>query len=194
MNNKIKILKLNTKKTNFTAGFTLIELMVALSIFTIIILIAMGSVLVSTSISNKVQGLRTAMDNINFAMESMTRSIRMGDNYTCESSISISDEELSRHDCSNGGSILGFSSLDDKNIFYHLKDKKLERCTVSDGCVDMVSSEVSVDTLTFYVKGSENKEDGIQPSVYILMKGTVNVKNESISFAIQTMASQRNLE
>lgn len=194
MNNKILNIRNIAKKTSHKAGFTLIELMVALSIFTIIILIGMGSVLVVTDISNKVQGLRTSMDNVNFAMESMTRSIRMGTNYTCGNSVVVSDEDLPGSDCSDGGKILGFtSSIDGKNVFYHLDDKKLERCTTS-GCIDMVSPNVSVDNLTFYVNGAGDKEDGIQPSVYILMKGTVKVKEESMSFAIQTMASQRNLE
>ena len=40
--------------------------------------------------------------------------------------------------------------------------------------------------------GSENPDDKTQPSVYIIMEGTVMVKGVPTSFAIQTLASQRN--
>jgi len=56
----------------------------------------------------------------------------------------------------------------------------------------MVSSDVNIERLKFFVKGAENPSENTQPSVYIIMKGTVKVKGVPTSFAVQTLASQRN--
>lgn len=180
---KIKIILKNfysryNKNTTskLVSGFTLIELMVAVSIFMIIMIMAMGSVIVVSDVSKKADKLRNSMDSVNFAMESMTRSIRMGTNYE------------------SGDDSISFISSDGKNILYYKDGFVLKRCVDSNiNCVDMVSSEVKVDTLQFYVKGTQ-AGDTIQPSVYIIMKGVVDIKGTEYSFALQTMASQRNLE
>ncbi len=173
------------KIKNQKSGFTLIELMVATSIFMMIMLMAMGSIVVSGNASKRTQKLRYAMDNVNFALESMTRSIRMGTNY----------EETSK-----GISFLLDSELDGESqkIEYFLGTEgngynSLYRSVDGGPEVKIVSSDVNVEKLDFIIKG--NRENDGSPSVYILMKGTVNIKGqENTSFAIQTMASQRNIE
>jgi len=174
------------KIKNQKSGFTLIELMVATSIFMMIMLMAMGSIVVSGNASKRTQKLRYAMDNVNFALESMTRSIRMGTNY----------EKTSR-----GISFLLDSELDGESqtIEYFLGTEEGQEYnslyrTINNGpAVKIVSSDVNVERLDFNING--NGENDGSPSVYILMKGTVNIKGqENTSFAIQTMASQRNIE
>ncbi len=191
-------------------GFTLIELMVATSIFMIIMLMAMGSLVISSDSAKKSEGLRFAMDNVNFAMESMTRSLRTGTHYSCVLSGGTVDLSMTPEpsDCplqgNNPGSLLAFmpAAADVDNLpspFAYQKVKRgdgltstLERCD-RNGCVDVVSSDVDVEDLRFYVDGSY-PDDMVQPRVYILMKGTVTVKGEPTSFAIQTVASQRSTE
>ena len=91
-------------------------------------------------------------------------------------------------------SIISFISSDGKNILYYKDGTVLKRCIDSNSnCVDMISGEVEVDSLQFYVKGTE-AGDTIQPSVYIIIKGGVDIKGTKYSFELQTMASQRNLE
>ena len=165
----------NKIKNSENKGFTLIELMVAISIFMMVMVMAMGGVIVASDAAKKADKLRTAMDNVNFAMESMTRSIRMGTSYIG----------------TNGDDAFAFTSSSGDHISYNLEGDKLQRCDI--GCSSMVSSGVAISQLQFYPKGTDIN-DGIQPSVYIIMKGTVNVNGESYSFALQTMASQRNLE
>lgn len=64
-------------------GFTLIEIIVAVSIFTIVMLVTMGALLTLNDSSRKAQALRTVIDNLNFAVEDMSRKIRTGDIYRC---------------------------------------------------------------------------------------------------------------
>jgi len=185
-------------------GFTLVELMVATFIFMMIMLASMGALLVTIDSARNARGLRTAMDNVNFAMESMTRSIRMGTNYHCvagEDGINMTDEPpYETRDCSfsEPGTFVAFipqKTLNNNRIGYKLHDRKngsysLQRCEGT-SCVDVVAPEVNIEKLNFVVRGSGSNDEE-QASVYIIMKGEVDVKGNKTPFAIQTMASQRN--
>jgi prepilin-type N-terminal cleavage/methylation domain-containing protein len=167
----------------YNKGFTLIELMVSMSIFMIVMILALGSLVTISNTAKKSRALHHAMDNINFAVESMSRSIRTGREYGCESG---------GGDCPGGGSSISFISQDGDNTSFGLFDGRLIKC-VGGPCVDMTSSDVNVDNLTFFVKGSDPL-DGFQPSIYISMSGSVSVKGEQTSFALQTLVSQRSSE
>lgn len=190
-------MKNENKKKN--SGFTLIELMVATSIFIIIMLAAMGALFMLLDAAKSSRALRSAMDNVNFSMESMTRSIRMGTNYYC-GGITM-DDLISTKDCPNGGTLISFvpqplqGVTATSRVGYQISNDgkgivKRYDSSNSSG-VPIVSPDVQIDTLKFFVKGSDNT-DTIQPSVYIIMKGTVMVRGVPTSFALQTMASQRN--
>lgn len=179
-------------------GFTLIELMVATSIFTIIMLAAMGSVIVTSDLAKRSQALNFTMDNLSFAIESMSRSLRMGTNYTCSStSINLSGNPAPQ-DC-DGGSMIAFipvGSSSGYRVAYKLDSSTntIQRCDSINSCVSVVSPEITIDKLKFYVKGATNPSDNIQPSVYMIIRGSVTIKNKITSFAIQTMISERTLE
>lgn len=183
------------KNINTNRGFTLVELMVSTFIFTFIMLASMGSLLVTLDSAKNSRALRFAMDNVNFSMESMTRSIRMGTGYYCASTVITSGEGNS--DCSDGTAISFIPQKPDtllSRVVYKLTTRQdgthsLQRCFGP--CVDIVSPNVNIEKLNFKVTGSD-LIDGRQSSVYIVMKGSVMVKGVPTSFAIQTMASQRN--
>jgi type II secretory pathway pseudopilin PulG len=160
------------KNSLTTKGFTLIEIMVATSIFMVVMLMAMGALVTTSHTAKKAQALRTAMDNVNFAMESMTRTLRMGQDY------------------SGGGTYINFTPP--VPSAFALSGGVLNRC---DGgtCIPMTSESVSIDYLQFYITGAD-PADYIQPSVYIALKGVVTVKGETSQFALQTIVSQRSVE
>ena len=187
------------KNQNKNKGFTLIELMVAISIFTMIMLVAMGSLFSMLDSAKGARALRLATDNVNFAMESMTRSIRMGTNYD-----SNADMALDSHRDGKSNSISfkpqpqGNLPIDPSlKVSYGLGAgdpyrESILRC-VGGSCSPITSPDVKIDQLQFTVKGSApGTLDNVQASVYIIVKGTVTVKGIDHSFAIQTMASQRN--
>jgi prepilin-type N-terminal cleavage/methylation domain-containing protein len=187
-------------------GFTLVEIMVATSIFTVIMLIAIGSLVVASDSAKKSQALQSAMDNVNFAVDSMTRSLRMGTHYSCITTPSLvwpSDV----NDCIAGGGGIAFipasdlSSAPDTAYIANALARgdgttALQRCDkAASSCIDMVANNVDVKTLKFFVRGAyPYGTDYNQPSVYIIMKGTITIKGQPSSFAIQTMASQRTSE
>ena len=173
-------------------GFTLIELMVATSLFVIIMLSAMSALFVLLGESKNSRALRLAMDNVNFAMESMTRSIRMGASYYCAGYSEFVTLREDAKECPDGGPLLTFLPQGAIDRIGYQKDNEGVLRRYDSGHLDgipIVSPDVKIDTLKFFVKGSETTD--IQPSVYIIIKGTVTVKKVSTSFSIQTLASQR---
>jgi prepilin-type N-terminal cleavage/methylation domain-containing protein len=188
MNNKMNKIKNNQ-------GFSLIELMVATSIFVVIMLSAMGALFSLLDGSKNSRALRISMDNINFAMESMTRSLRMGYDYHCTDSSNLSfimQSLESVEDCNAGNDAIAFLPKrgDFVKFGYKLEEDSLFKCEGPNSCFSMVSPDVKVTDLKFYVFGSEDPEK--QPGVYIIIKGQVKVKDDNIPFSLQTMVSARN--
>jgi prepilin-type N-terminal cleavage/methylation domain-containing protein len=184
------------KFKNNNQGFTLIEVLVATAVFTIIMLAALGSLLVASNYAKKTKALRAAMDNVNYAMESMSRSLRTGSDYNCSVGINLPSSGLS--DCSGGSEIAfkpAYHSTEDTKFYLNTLTTPftLQKCTSTNGCTDMTSPEVNIKNLRFVVRGTD-AFDGIQPSVYILMKGQVTTNGKTTDFALQTLASQRNGE
>ncbi len=193
-------------KIHLKKGFTLIELMVSTSIFMVVMLIAMGSLLVTSSLAKKSNALNFTMDNLSFAIESMSRSLRMGTNYTCSSTSINLTTNPTPSDCPNGGSLIAFiPATADSNVrmAYELIQRAdsstntIERCETTSGgsvnCVDLISPNINIEVLNFFVRGASHS-DLIQPSVYVIIRGSVIIKKRKTSFAIQTMISQRTLE
>lgn len=71
-----KIYKNSSKK-----GFTLIEMIVSLAIFTIVALVAIGAFLRVLDANKKSINLKTTINNLNFALESLSREMRVGKDY-----------------------------------------------------------------------------------------------------------------
>jgi type II secretory pathway pseudopilin PulG len=186
----------NFKNKKYNKGFTLVELIVASGVFMAIMTVALGSLLVTSNYSRKAKALRAAMDNVNYAMDTMSRSLRLGSNYNCSVGITLPTSALS--DCTAGTEI-AFTPANNttSNTKFYLNSlstpKTLQKCTSSGGCINLTSPEVDITNLRFVVRGTD-AFDGIQPSVYILMKGTVTVGTQTTDFALQTLASQRNVE
>lgn len=76
-------MKIDIQNIQRDSGFTLIEMIVSLAIFTIVAVVAVGAFLKVIDANKKSQSLKTATNNINFALESMTREMRVGSVYTC---------------------------------------------------------------------------------------------------------------
>jgi len=194
-------MKTNNKHKN--KGFTLVEVLVATFIFTSIMMVSISSLLATMSASKKARALRVAMDNVNFAMESMARSIRMGNYYHCSDSsidIGVLNDPDAVNDCDSNSNKNRISFLAEdihsNKTAYYLNTEKLYRIergqTVG---VPITSSEVKINKLKFIVEGSDpTPSDSRQPKVYIIMSGSVTVRGEDYPFALQTLASRRRYE
>ena len=193
------------KKNN---GFTLIELMISTTLFTIVMMMGVGSLVVSSNFAKAAQKLRVTVDNVNFAMESMTRELRTGTFYYCLATGGGSLIGTPIKDCNANtggpGNVIIFTPQQAlTRAAYQIGPLRsdgvthgLQKCETSKGCSDIVSKDVDIKTLKFYVTGSDLPATGllVQPSVEIIIKGIVTVKGVATPFALQSMAAQRSTE
>src|SRR3989344_1570356 len=68
---------------NHNKGFTLLEMIVSITIFTVVALVAVGALLKVVDANKKAQSLKSTINNLNFALDSMSREMRVGSNYFC---------------------------------------------------------------------------------------------------------------
>lgn len=178
-------------------GFTLIELLVSVGIFTMVMVIALGSLLSISASDRKAETLKSVMNNLNFALDSMSRSIRTGINYSCDAS----------GDCPNGGSSIAFTDAYNQSVVYKFESSDSSLCqqpTGTVGCIvrstnggaqfyPITASEVIVTNFKFYLVGSAlGTVDNIQPRVTLTLSGKVQVTAaQSSQFNIQTSVTQR---
>ncbi len=176
-------------KKNLVWGFTLIELMVAVTIFSLVVVMSLGAVVSILNANRKSQSLESVMSNLNFTLESMSRDLRYGTNYSCGVVSSTP------RDCQSGeGDVTVLSDRGLGNVTYLLdSNHQIIRTTSSTGVtVPITAPEVKINNLKFYVTGSDpaSTPDTNQPKIRIIIQGTAGTRNPS-SFNIQTTVSQR---
>lgn len=195
-------------------GFTLIELLVSTAVFTIVMVIALGALLSLSEANRKADILNSSVNNLSFALDSMSRSLRTGTNYHCTSGGVDLDDPL---DCGAGGpsgttpgTYIAFLSADKEKIAYcyDATAKVVKRQVIPAGSSSSLSTscssssflpltmpEVTVTNLSFYVTGAETKNstgNTVQPKVTILLNAYVSVKATQKSlFNLQTTVTQR---
>lgn len=91
------------KKALDKKGFTLVEIIVSLAIFSIVAVVALGALVKIISANKKAQTLQSAITNLNYAMESISREMRVGSKYYLDttppgSSIGASNAPISLDD------------------------------------------------------------------------------------------------
>ncbi len=178
-------------------GFTLIEIMVSLSVFIIIMTISLGSILSILGANEKSHTKKTAMDNLNFALESMARTVRFGTGFYCGTTAVVAPDPAPTNDCLVGGSSsFSVRASDNTLVVYSLSGGKIMK-SVNNGVASAITSpEMTISRLTFYVANSSAfGVDYAQPRVLMVLSGTVGSKTSTQStFNLQTMMSQRKLD
>jgi prepilin-type N-terminal cleavage/methylation domain-containing protein len=76
-------------------AFTLVEIIVSLAIFSVVAVVALGALVKIISANKKAQSLQSAITNLNYAMESISREMRVGKDYACGGSYSNSGDTCS---------------------------------------------------------------------------------------------------
>lgn len=185
---------MNTE-TNTKKGFSLIEIMVSLAIFSIVVVVAAGALLKIIDANKKSQAMKSVINNLSYSLESMSREIRMGTDYRCNNS-------LTTPDCENGGNSFSFEAPggkqgDDSDQYvyrYNSTKKQLEKSIEGGSSTadffPVTSADVVIDNVAFYVTG--NSSDVEPQKVRIKISGYVQSKQRLRSdFALQTTVSQR---
>lgn len=174
-----------------TRAFTLIEVMVAVSIFATVMLVATGAIFSIVEANKKAHSIKSVMTNLNFALESMSRDIRVGSNYQC-----------SVGNCaSTGGEVFTYQANRDVNgsgaydssdqVRYSKSGTRLMRQILGGSpaasALPITAEEISITNLRFY----QDTSVGGQPRVMIVIQGYSGTSTTRSDFNIQTTVSQR---
>jgi prepilin-type N-terminal cleavage/methylation domain-containing protein len=195
-------------------GFTLIEMMVAVSIFVIVALIASGALMTAQRISQKARAVKLVMDNLNFALDSMALKMRQGRVYSCVAdwtdpqSYTPPDTPVQ---CSGGGNGVYFELTDGSKAFLFQKKETLEGGGMieyaettdknTDGEFDfggagtiiasITRSDLDIETMRFYVF-NPNSLPQSWSRVWVTLYGQTRVGGgETTKFGLQMTLSQR---
>jgi prepilin-type N-terminal cleavage/methylation domain-containing protein len=177
-------------------GFTLVEIMVAVSIFMIVMTISMGSVVSIFDVNRKSHSLKTIMSNLNLSLESMSREMRFGKNYHCCTDGSCNEVLTTSLSCVAGSSGMSFLSSSNLQVVYRQTGGIIEK-SIDGGStyIPITSPEVVIDDLNFYVMGTGGLPNLLQPRTHIKVMGHVgDMNNGGSAFTIQTTISQRALD
>jgi len=189
-------------------GFSLIEMVVAVALFAVIMLVAIGALLSLVDANRKARALESVMNNLNISLDSLVRSIRMGTTYHCGSNIIPSAPDWG--DCVNGvepntgtPAVLSFAPFGSdateqgERWVYFFENGRIYRSKDGsfDGAIAVTAPEVSIDEMQYYVIGTV-PGDIVQPKVVIVVKGSAGAQNSKThtTFYIQATSVQRSLD
>lgn len=196
-----------------SGGYTIIETMIAVSLFIIITTIGIGALLNANLLHEKSSDMRSIMDNLSFIMEDMSRNLRTGYNYYC----ATGGDNLSNVATTKSTPVIGgvpqncwgiaFESSggdpnddDDQWVYYIDSTGKIFKSTQGpydifpSNYFQLTPNEVEIDTTAsgFSVLGAEPPPgDTQQPFVTIKLVGEITYKDVVTPFSLQTSVSQR---
>lgn len=187
---------------SYKNGFTLIEIIVAVGIFSLVMFISMGAITSVVSANRKSASLRSVMDNLNFTIEGMTRSIRFGTNYHCDNvNYTNTNQPV---DCPAGASSMTVLDSSGNLISYSIVNGQIMKSVNNGSASSLNSPDTNIQSMSFrvfnscpYTIGSSgcSVSDLAQPKVIIVIKGTVTSgPSVSSTFILQTTVSQRNFD
>lgn len=162
-------------------------MIVSLGLFSIVVTVAVGALLMLVATNQQLQSEQSVMTNLSFALDSMTREIRTGTSYYCDWStnsngafnpntdIDVEHGDLAR-DCANGNPspntnyFIGLSFKEggdsitdstDRILYYFDKNQgKIFRKTGNKDPQSITSSGIFVTSFNFFVSGSRPLTSG----------------------------------
>jgi len=183
-------------------GYTIIETMIAISLFLVVAVSGMGAVLNANLLHLKSQDIRSIMDNFSFIMEDISRTLRNGYDYQCfAAGQSLAPGTLGApRSCASGWALAletgegNPNTFTDQWVYYISTEGKIMRST--DGAssfIQLSPNEVVVASVSgFSVLGAESPSlNTQQPFVTIRLSGTITTRGVITPFTLQTSVSQR---
>lgn len=190
------------------AGFTLIEMIVSLALFSTVATISAGSLLVLVDNNSKLRGEQSTISNLSYALDAMSRDLRSGFDYHCTTYTSgepfLDQNSFSgnqncpdgtpdggdiKHGVSfmEGGSAISGSSV--RTAYYYDREANTIMRRIGNGPAEsIIASEISIVDANFTATGSGTDW---QPTITIWL----DVETEDgFSYVVQTTVDQRLLD
>jgi type II secretory pathway pseudopilin PulG len=213
------------KKENFKiqGGYTIIETMIAISLFIVIIMAGMGALLNANSVHNKSQDTMSILDSLNFVMDEMSTNLRTGYNYNCvKRGPGLPANISATQDCSSSEGIgVAFEEengdlyrgspptlYNDDQWIYYIRNTEEEDSSgnaiygifksingTDSGAFQLTPSEVHINPdESYFVVSGAGSSDTDQPFVTVKLVGEIVYKDTTTPFSLRTSVSQRNID
>ena len=187
---------------NAKSGFSLVELLVATSLFILVVSIASASVLSMLAATKQVKSSQSVMDELEFIMEELTRNLRTGSNYFCYQFYSYLNATTDTSDCESNspGSVIAFVPQSGvSKVVYSFNNNQLKR-SINNGVgtyQSMNSDNLLIKDFNVLAFGTDrsingNRNDVIQPRVVITIIATDSQGNNETT--VSTSITQRKLD
>jgi len=181
-----------------TKGFTLVETLVALAIFSVVAIIAVGAFVVVISSGERVQNTRKAVDDVGFVVQDIVRESRLAVNHWCgnpDEDPDLDGDFVVPTECLDGNSHIAFNILVDGEVDvvveYQISDEgRIQKSVNFEPWVDLTSDELSDIDLKFVLK--DQQSNGQISQIIIRVSATVGPgSEEEMVYKIQTSVHPR---
>ena len=219
---KIIFLKLNNSKTkskNFKSsrannlvvfGFTLIETLVAVTLFTFVTFVALSSLFQMQALNTKLKITKSIYNNIYFTIDNITNEVKQSSNFesknynnssfplgqTCDSvNASAGVDSCIAFDYLN---IESLNNSERRGYYLDTSSGAIKKYSGTGSPISITSEDINIETLKFILEGNDTYSgafgtgDSRQPSIKVIIKGQTK-KEPKIPFFIETFISQRSL-
>lgn len=164
-------------------GYSLAELIVAIGIFSMVMLIVMGVYLALISYDRQARATNQLASDFSFALDTMVRNIRTGTDYplSCNNTV-----------CNS----FAFTDSAGRTVTYGLSEGQL-MVTVGGITSPLTDASITITRLNFYVEGvgTTGAEAVKQPTVQIIVAGSMDTDSgKEVDFTIEAYATQRLLD
>jgi prepilin-type N-terminal cleavage/methylation domain-containing protein len=182
--------KINIAKKKEMRGFSLIELLVSISLFTFVALIAVATLISTQQLNSRLKSTRVLYDNLYLVMDQIGRDLREGHGYVV-----------------NGNSI-EFEPYDstfalNKKFRYYLDNGRIkkDKSSLSGAVYNVYESEyvtiegLQISDFILQTYGTDDFASGDRrhPSVKIILKGRT-IEKPQIDFKLENYITQRDSE
>ena len=176
------------KKNN--KGFTLIEMMISVALFSIIMVAVLNIFNYSAKAHEKILNSQEILNQTSYAMEYMSRSLRMAQKDTDGSCIGAIDKTYINPDTNS----IKFINYNNECQEFYLDSNILKESIGGSDGVPLISSEFKVNSINFEILG--DGADTLQPRITIFLDLETDTPDPDkySRMKIQTTVSQRNLD
>lgn len=176
--------ELRIKNQATASGFTLLEMLVSVGIFSVVVITAISVLISIRDAQQKAGNIQNIQDNIRFLMEFMTKEMRQGSQYAGTGCVL---------DACTG---LSFRSATGQTIGYCLDASVIRRTVGGIACGSgsaMTSNNAAITRLVFYLVGETAGPSDGQPRVTIAIGGRSSIAKIKLKseFDLQTTITQR---
>lgn len=200
-------------------GYSLVEILVVLGLFSSIATLSLGALFNAQSVNARLQETQAILDNINLSTQTVTREIRFGSDFYCAASLPQFQQSVPtvRKNCDeNGapGTVLIFQPSDAENeldrVAYYVSNgvlyKDIYPYNGTTTILQMTSDDVNITSFRMYVTGANtstgsnddaNAIDYAQPLVKVFISGVTRPAKASTppaTFDIETAISAREID